>query len=134
MKQQAKAASWTAMFVAVTVGGALAAGEGVPDKGLTNKLEVIKAGTEHEECFRLEQGDSVDYSFESTRAVYFNIHYHDANRVVEPVKLPNALYGSNTYNATVAQDYCMMWENQGKVDAKLQYGFRLSGKSVDTLR
>ena len=134
MKQPAKTVWWAAMFAAVIAGAALAAGDGAPEHGLTKKLEVIKPGAEHEECFRLEQGDAVDYSFESSRAVYFNIHYHDANRVVEPVRLPDALLGSNTYKATAAQDYCMMWENRDNVDAKVQYGFRLSGKTVDTLR
>lgn len=96
--------------------------------------EVIKPGAAHEACFRLEAGDQVAYQFESTKALSFNIHYHEGDKVLEPVKLANALYGSNSYRAAVAQAYCLMWNNAGKTDAKLEYGFRIEGKSPDALR
>jgi hypothetical protein len=96
--------------------------------------EVIKPGAAHEACFRLEAGDQVTYQFESTKALSFNIRYHEGDKVREPAKLANALYGSNSYRAAVAQAYCLMWNNAGETDAKLQYGFRIEGKSLDTLR
>lgn len=102
--------------------------------GLPIKREVIKPGAVHEECFRLEAGDRVDYQFESSKALSFNLHYHEGDKVLEPVKLANALYGSNNYRAVVAQAYCLMWANPGKTDVKLQYGLRIQGQSVDSLK
>ena len=113
---------------------AAALGSAAQEPGLTTKREVIQAGAAHEECFRLESGDQVDYQFESSKALSFNIHYHEGDKVLEPVKLANALYGRNTYKAAVAQAYCLMWANPGKAEAKLQYGFRIQGRSIDAIR
>ena len=39
----------------------------------------------HEECFRLQIGDRVEFAFESTEPVDFNFHYHEGNAVVMPL-------------------------------------------------
>lgn len=115
---------------------AYAAGfDDAPDgQALQFKRLTISSNGAHEECFRLEPGDVMDYRFDSSRVVSFNIHYHEANKVLEPVKLANSLHADGSYRAAMAQGYCMMWENSGKAEAKLDYGFRIKGRSIDTLR
>jgi hypothetical protein len=112
-----------------------AAFDDAPDgQALQFKRVTINASGAHEDCFRLEPGDVVDYQFDSSRAVSFNIHYHEADKVLEPVRLANSLHADGSYKAAVAQGYCMMWENSGKAEAKLDYGFRIRGRSIDTIR
>ena len=112
-----------------------AAFDEAPDgRALQVKRVTINATGAHEDCFRLEPGDVVDYPFDSSRAVSFNIHYHEADKVLEPVRLTNSLHADGSYKAVVAQGYCMMWENSGKIDAKLDYGFRIKGRSIDAIR
>jgi hypothetical protein len=64
----------------------------------------------HEECFKLKQGDRVEIRFESTEPVDFNLHYHEGQAVVMPLTREKASEYAGVYLATLAQDYCLMWE------------------------
>ena len=64
----------------------------------------------HEECFRLEEGDRVEFRFESTEPVDFNLHYHEGRAVVMPISRDKSTEHAGVYVATLVQDYCLMWE------------------------
>ena len=39
----------------------------------------------HEECMRLERGDRLDWRYDSSAPLSFNIHYHEGDAVLAPV-------------------------------------------------
>jgi len=78
----------------------------------------------HEECLRLEPGDRVEYGFESTEPVDFNVHYHEGNAVVMPVVRDKSREDAGFYAVQIAQDYCLMWE-AGAAGAMIDYRIRV---------
>jgi len=78
----------------------------------------------HEECLRLEPGDRIEYGFESSAPVDFNIHYQEGKAVVMPVVRDKSREDAGFYAAQIAQDYCLMWE-AGPVGAMIDYRIRV---------
>jgi hypothetical protein len=78
----------------------------------------------HEECVELKPGDRLEYTFESTEPVDFNIHYHDGNAVVMPVVREKSRADAGVYAPPVAHHYCLMWE-AGAAGAAIDYQVRL---------
>ena len=74
----------------------------------------------HEECLHLETGDRVEFTFESTEPVDFNIHYHEGQAVVMPSTREKSREHAGFYTARLAQDYCLMWE-AGAAGASIDY-------------
>jgi hypothetical protein len=78
----------------------------------------------HEECLVLKPGERVEYRFESTEPVDFNIHYHEGNAVVMPVVREKSLEDAGMYSVRIAQDYCLAWE-AGAAGATIDYRIRV---------
>ena len=78
----------------------------------------------HEECLHLEAGERVEFTFESTEPVDFNIHYHESNAVVMPIVRDKTRADAGIFAPLAAQDYCLMWE-AGAAGALLDYRVRL---------
>jgi len=74
----------------------------------------------HEECFRLDEGDRFEFRFESTEPVDFNLHYREGHAVVMPISREKSTEHAGVYLATLAQDYCLMWE-AGAAGALIDY-------------
>lgn len=85
-------------------------------------LEIAPFGL-HEACFKLADGDKVDWRFESRQPVDFNFHYHDGATVVMPLVKSASFGDSGIFPAAVAQDYCAMWE-AGPLGAVISYRVR----------
>jgi len=81
----------------------------------------------HEDCVRLAPGDRVEYRFESTEPVDFNIHYHDDKAVVMPVVREQSREDAGMYAAQIARDYCLMWE-AGAAGATIDYRIRVRAR------
>ena len=64
----------------------------------------------HETCFKLADGDRLDWRFESRAPVDFNVHYHEGNSVIMPVSLAASYGASGILPVIVPHDYCAMWE------------------------
>lgn len=77
----------------------------------------------HEECVLLMPGDRVDYAFESTQPVDFNIHFHEGKTVVMPVVREKSRGDAGMYAPPIAQHYCLMWE-AGPAGATIDYRIR----------
>ncbi len=78
----------------------------------------------HEECVALQPGERVEYRFESTEPVDFNIHYHEGNAVVMPLVREKSREDAGIYSVRIAQDYCLMWE-AGAAGAMIDYRIRV---------
>jgi hypothetical protein len=77
-----------------------------------------------EECLDLKPGDRVEFTFESTEPVDFNIHFHEGPAVVMPVVREKTRADAGVYAPSIAQDYCLMWE-AGAAGASIDYRIRL---------
>jgi hypothetical protein len=73
----------------------------------------------HEECVHLEQGEARKYHWKSDQAVDFDIHFHQGNDAVYPVKRAGMRGDGGTFKARAAQDYCWMWTARAR-PAKLE--------------
>jgi len=72
----------------------------------------------------LEVGDRVEFAFESTRPVDFNIHYHEGKAIVMPISRSMTRGDSGVFASQIVQDYCLMWE-AGVTGAIIDYRIRL---------
>jgi hypothetical protein len=76
----------------------------------------------HEECARMEAGESRRWHWKSSTPVDFNIHYHRGEEVFYPVKRDGMRGDGGTFTAKTGEDYCWMWtarEAPTKVDGKI---------------
>jgi hypothetical protein len=80
----------------------------------------ITARAIHEECAKLHPGEVIEYRFESSVPVDFNIHYHDGKVVVMPISRQKVKADATTFRALTEQDYCLMWET-GPEPASVDY-------------
>jgi hypothetical protein len=86
---------------------------------VVTKLEIAPFAA-HEECTDLAPGDRLDYRFQSTEPLAFNIHYHDAKLIVMPITRENVVSDAGIFTPTIAQGYCLMWE-AGAAGASIDY-------------
>ena len=93
--------------------------------GPTGKPVVIKAGKVHEKCLTLTPPQKIEYRFESTAKVDFNLHYHKGDQVYYPVKLDRTNAESGLYEAKARETYCLMWENKTGADVELTYDAKI---------
>ena len=78
----------------------------------------------HEECLHLDVGDRLEFAFEATEPVDFNVHYHEGKTVVMPISRDKTRADAGVFAPAIAQDYCLMWE-AGAAGALLDYRVRL---------
>jgi hypothetical protein len=64
----------------------------------------------YEQCVLLQAGDRIGYLFRATVPLAFNIHFHDANAVIEPISAASTRGESGEFSADRDQTYCLMWE------------------------
>ena len=64
----------------------------------------------HEECVDLAIGDRLDYRFESSAPLDFDIRYSEANAVVAPIVRAHSTADSDIFEARVAAHYCLDWQ------------------------
>jgi hypothetical protein len=89
------------------------------------KPVVLKPGKPLEKCLVLESGQKLEYRFESTAKVNFNLHYNKGDSVYYPVKLDRTTGESGLYEAKARERYCFMWENRTDADVELNYSYKI---------
>ena len=73
-----------------------------------------------EECRALAPGDRLDYRFNSTSPVAFNIHYRESNAVIMPIVREGVVADSGIFQPIVGQRFCVAWE-AGPVPVAVSY-------------
>jgi hypothetical protein len=84
----------------------------------------VPAGQFVEVCGALEKGRSVKWSFQSSEALNFNIHYHMGQETHYPVKLAAVRAADRTFRVEAEQPHCWMWSNTGRTAARLDVMLR----------
>ena len=87
---------------------------------------LIKPTKTYEKCMVLDSGQKLEYRFESTAKVNFNLHYFKGgDQVYYPVKLDRTVGESGLYEARAREKYCLFWENRTDADVELTYTYRV---------
>ena len=79
----------------------------------------------HEDCAEMMRGDFLSYSFETSKPVDFNIHYHGESHITYAVSKGNISADSGKFNPEKRQFYCMMWTNKQSEPVTLTYKFSI---------
>ena len=82
--------------------------------------QIIAPYEVHEDCADLALGDRLDYQFESSDLVTFNIHYHDGSLIVMPITRERVTSDAGLFVPQLKKGYCLMWE-AGASGATLAY-------------
>ncbi len=72
-----------------------------------------------EYCGDLKTGDKVDWHFEASAPLDFNIHHHVGEAVHFAAKQEGVGNSKGELNAQSDQDYCWMWTNKSKATISL---------------
>jgi hypothetical protein len=83
--------------------------------------ETLKPAGVHEDCMELLPGETLDYSFEASSPLDFNVHYHEDHGVFYVVSKDASRADKGTYLCEKQQYYCLMWTNPGAETATLLY-------------
>ncbi len=76
--------------------------------------------TTHEDCADVAPGERLDYRFESTEPVRFNIHYRDGGMILMPITRDAVTADAGVFAPQIRQRYCLMWE-AGPAGATIAY-------------
>ena len=72
-----------------------------------------------EYCGDLEAGDKVDWHFEASAPLDFNIHHHVGDAVHFAAKQAGVATAKGELDAPSDQDYCWMWTNKSNATVSL---------------
>jgi hypothetical protein len=87
---------------------------------------IIDPSSFYEACEKLTPGQQIEYSFEASLPVNFNIHYHSkADGIVYPVKEDTISSKSGGLTAEVQAVYCCMWSNKHAAPVTLSHEFNI---------
>ena len=92
----------------------------------TAKPVILKPNKVVEKCMTLDPPQKVEYRFESSAKINFNLHYHKGDQVYYPVKLDRTNGESGLYEAKAKEVYCLMWENRTSADVELTYSTKIA--------
>ena len=84
----------------------------------------VAAGKFLEICGKFPAGMKVNWEFEASAPMDFNVHYHVDKDVVFPAKMSAVATAKDTLTTKVPQDYCWMWTNPSAAMEKLSVRFQ----------
>lgn len=95
-----------------------------PDAPISVAALAIRPYETHEQCARLVPEDRLEYAFEATEPVSFDIRYREGSAVVAPIARESTRTDAGVFIAQITRDYCLVWE-AGAAGALLDYRIRL---------
>ncbi len=82
----------------------------------------------HEECFRLNQNQILDYVFEASKPLEFNLHHHMDNEVIYPIPSIDIAAKKGRFTPKIKKVYCLMWTNAQLETVDLNYQLQIKKK------
>lgn len=89
------------------------------------KSTTIKPGKIFEKCMVINAAQKLDYEFDSSAKVDFNLHYHKGEAIYYPVKADKTTGETGVYESQVREEFCLMWENKTSTDVLLNYRYKV---------
>ncbi len=90
-----------------------------------SKPVILKPGKPLEKCVMLNTGQNLEYRFESSAKINFNLHYNKGDSVYYPVKLDRTTGEAGLYESRAREKHCFMWENRTDADVELTYSYKV---------
>jgi len=87
--------------------------------------EALKPSGIHEDCFEMLPGEMLDYSFESTKTVKFNIHCHEGSDIIYNVIKNDITSDKGNFSPRIKQYYCLMWTNPHHEALTITYSYNV---------
>lgn len=78
----------------------------------------------HEECGDIAAGERVDFRFQATRPVHFEIYYKDGIARIAPVVRDDVTEASGIFPPSASRRYCVRWD-VGREGAIVDYRVRV---------
>jgi len=75
-------------------------------------------------CGKLRRGEKVQWRFDASGPLNFNVHYHQGKDVHFPSKQDAVAKADGTLDIASDQDYCWMWTNKSATPASLKASLR----------
>jgi len=97
--------------------------DGITINDLKDYVEIIKPSGMHEDCFEMMPTDELEYFFESSNTLAFNIHYHLDSKIFYAVEKDNLTIDSGKFSPKIKEYYCLMWTNPHKEFVTLKYRY-----------
>src|SRR5512139_3295904 len=88
--------------------------------------KTIKPSGIHEDCMDLLPGQILEYSFEASQPLNFNVHYHEDHDVVYGITKEGVSGDKGTFPCERRQYYCLMWTNPGSEPVGLVYSYSIT--------
>ena len=77
----------------------------------------------YEKCVQLQARQFLDYTFEASEPLVFNLHYHVGKEDFYLEQQTIATLNSS-FEARESRIYCLMWGNSNDQQVRLRYEFR----------
>ena len=97
------------------------------EQGHYTNVAVIEPAGFLEVCGPLHQGQVIDWSFQASAALDFNIHYHAGDEVVYPAKQEGKTELAAQLEVPLDQTFCWMWSNQTGDSASISLELKQAG-------
>jgi hypothetical protein len=85
-----------------------------------------------EVCGDLAHGDRLDYRYEASEPIDFDLRYHEGGALVAPIVREHSTRDSGIFEARIAKRYCAHWQ-AGPAGTLLDYRIEIRGP-VDSLQ
>lgn len=126
MKATLKVTTIAALAVAIaTATVATHAAPPIPPTKTTAKPVIIKSGKSFEKCVVLNAAQTLEYGFNSSAKINFNLHYRKGDAIYYPVKEDRVNRIDSSYEASVREEFCLGWENKTNVDVEVSYSYQV---------
>jgi hypothetical protein len=96
------------------------------ERGEFNHNTTVAPGKLAEVCVALAESEAVQWRFNATAPIDFNIHYHHGKDVTYPLKRDGVAADGREFKPRIKQDYCWMWSNRSDDAVKLQIELKTS--------
>jgi hypothetical protein len=90
-----------------------------------NTQVTVAAGDVEEPCVPMMLADRLEYGFEGSDNVDFNLHYYDKHSVFFPAQKKSVNQEQGVYFASGSRQYCMMWTNRTDAAVSLKYHYKV---------
>lgn len=86
---------------------------------------ILVSGNDYELCADLVNNQKIEYRFQTSRPLVFNLHYHINEKVIYHVRNSLVVRRTGFYKATVSGEHCLMWSNMGKKSVSLEVSYKI---------
>jgi hypothetical protein len=127
MSARARAFARTALLAALALGGCADAPI-VADTPRIVTGQRIAPWEKHEDCANAAEGDRIDFRFNTTEPVDFDLYYREGPAVIIPLSRKRVSADSGIFAVQIPARYCLAWQ-AGAAGTFVDYYITLHGRS-----